>query len=101
MDFINHPFRKKQSLLALAIIFVSPLLVSCSQTTETHSAYAGKKAFFLLGEHEYGTPETLPAFALSPGGSSLPLSGGREAACRERSDIFRTTYKSFICIHLD
>ena len=65
MDLINHPFLKKQSLQALAILFVSPLLVSCSQTTETHSAYAGKKAFFVLGEHEYGTPETLPAFAKS------------------------------------
>ena len=65
MDFINHPFRKKQCLLALAILFLSPFLVSCSQTTETHSAYAGKKALFLLGEHEYGTPETLPAFAKS------------------------------------
>tara|TARA_B100000212_G_scaffold337013_1_gene311173 strand:- start:16559 stop:17419 length:861 start_codon:yes stop_codon:yes gene_type:complete len=65
MDFINHPFRQKQCILALAILFLSPFLVSCSQATETHSDYAGKKALFLLGEYEYGTSETLPEFAKS------------------------------------
>jgi hypothetical protein len=65
MDCINHPFWKNGRLLGLVILFLSPFFVSCSQPTETPSAYAGKKALFLLGEHEYGTPETLPAFAKS------------------------------------
>lgn len=49
----------------LATLVFLPLLSSCSQTTKSESPYAGSKALFLLGEHEYGTPESLPAFAKS------------------------------------
>ena len=41
-------------------ILLLPFLWSCQQT---EISYEGKRAFFLLGEHEYGTPESLPAFA--------------------------------------
>jgi type 1 glutamine amidotransferase len=50
---------KSRSTL-LALILITPFIWSCGSK---EVSYEGKKAFFLLGEHEYGTPETLPAFA--------------------------------------
>jgi hypothetical protein len=47
----------------LLVAALSLLLTSCSRQAEDKSPYAGKKAVLLLGEHEYGTPESLPAFA--------------------------------------
>ena len=48
---------------SLFLIVITPLFWSCAPKKEV--SYEGKKAFFLLGEHEYGTPESLPAFAKS------------------------------------
>jgi len=56
---------KDSRAISLAVLLLCPFLTSCSQTSEVDSNYEGKKALFLLGEHEYGTPETLPAFAKS------------------------------------
>lgn len=53
----------KSRCLLLGLILVTPFLLSCQ--SEGESSYTGKRAFFLLGEHEYGTPESLPAFAKS------------------------------------
>ncbi len=49
----------------LAAAVFAFLVTSCSPENEEGHSYSGTKALFLLGEHEYGTPETLPAFAKS------------------------------------
>ncbi|MCZ6674421.1 MAG: ThuA domain-containing protein [Verrucomicrobia bacterium] len=51
--------------LTLLVISVTSLLClnSLSGQDQDPNRYAGKKALFILGEHEYGTPETLPEFA--------------------------------------
>ncbi|MDA0350284.1 MAG: ThuA domain-containing protein [Verrucomicrobia bacterium] len=53
---------KSRSLL-LGLFLLTPFLWSCQSKDEV--SYKGKRAFFLIGEHEYGTPESLPAFAKS------------------------------------
>ncbi|MCB1123044.1 MAG: ThuA domain-containing protein [Verrucomicrobiae bacterium] len=58
MDKLNYP-----RLLVGLLCLLALTGWSCSKTGDTHSSYAGKKAFFLIGEHEYGTPVSLPAFA--------------------------------------
>jgi hypothetical protein len=52
---------KSRSIL-LALTLLTPFVWSCGSK---EVSYKGKKALFLLGEHEYGTPESLPAFAKS------------------------------------
>jgi type 1 glutamine amidotransferase len=50
----------------LALFLITPFFWSCQvKDSVSDQPYQGKKAFFLLGEHEYGTPESLPAFAKS------------------------------------
>lgn len=59
---------------------------------EGKSPYAGKKALFLLGEQEYGTPESLPAFAraqLAPLGIDLIIV---PAASNDRSSPLCHTF---------
>ncbi len=57
---MNQPFFRRilPVITSLALAF----LVAC-QPAENDSAQTGKTAFFLVGEHEYGTPESLPQFA--------------------------------------
>ena len=60
MSTQSNPLKSGILVYLLAILCL-PLLCSCSSKKESN--YARKKAFFLLGEHEYGTPDSLPAFA--------------------------------------
>jgi len=63
LDYLFLFLRTKPSSLAAALFAL--LLVSCGLNNKEEPSYSGTKALFLLGEHEYGTPETLPAFAKS------------------------------------
>ncbi len=65
MIILKHFSKNRSRIISLAALLLGPFLISCSQTSEIDSNYEGKKALFLLGEHEYGTPESLPAFAKS------------------------------------
>jgi type 1 glutamine amidotransferase len=53
------------TLIKKASLFLFPalLVISFVGCSESSNSYQGKKALFLIGEHEYGTPESLPAFA--------------------------------------
>lgn len=53
---------KPKPFLIYVIVTISLTLAGCSAPSDS-SPYDGKTALFILGEREYGTPESLPKFA--------------------------------------
>ena len=47
-------------ILILSVAITICGIVGCSNSSNNHQ---GKKVTFLVGEHEYGTPQSLPKFA--------------------------------------
>lgn len=50
----------KKIILILSVAITICGIVGCSNSSNNHQ---GKKVTFLVGEHEYGTPQSLPKFA--------------------------------------